>query len=253
MIDQLLCLRLGKSTILQVTLNINIKKCRNTSNTHCCTILSLNSSQISKIQPLNCLFCISCRLGDIISISLCHFFHSVKSFQLLADFLTHADYIIIHVSAASPVMSHFFRLNKAVDSIKCNTTVVTNNTSTAISIRQTCNNMCFSGKTHLRSIGTKNSIIVSSYIGCKDLLQFRIDLISVSLCCLNCHTDTAIRHKCTFQWFICLQTYDLLQFLHVLADVTGTICSKTRNDFCLTFQNATFFTFFLLKLLNMVP
>ena len=165
----------------------------------------------------------------------------------------HTDYLIIHVSAASAVMSYFFCLDKTVDSVKSYTTVVTNNTSTAISIRQAGNNMCFSGKTHLRSVRTKNSVIVSSHISRENFLQFRIDLISVSLCCLNCHTDTTIRHKCTFQWFICLQTYNLLQILHVFADISRSVCCKTGNNFCLAFQNTTFFTFFLLKLLNMVP
>ena len=253
MVDQLLCLRLGNGTILNVTLNINVKESRDTSNTHCGTVLRLNSCQITEVQPLNCLFGVSCRFGDIISVNLCHLFHSIKSFQLLADFFTHADHIIVHVSTASAVMSHFFRLNETVNSVKSYTTVVTNNTSTAISIRQTGDNVCFSCKTHLRSIRAKNSVIVGSYIGCKNFLQFRIDLISVSFSCLNCHTDTTVRHKCTFQRFVCLQSYDLLQLLHILADVARSICGKARNNFCLTFQNAAFFTFFFLKLLDMIP
>ena len=86
-------------------------------------------------------------------------------------------------------MSYFFCLNQTVDSIKGHTAVVTYNTTTSVSIWKTCYNVCFSCKTHLRSIGTKNSIVVGCHISSEDFFEFRIDLISVSLSSLNCHTD----------------------------------------------------------------
>ena len=47
---------------LEVSFNINIKECGNTSNTHCSTVLGLDRSKISKVQPLECLMSILCRL-----------------------------------------------------------------------------------------------------------------------------------------------------------------------------------------------
>ena len=204
MIDQFLCLIFCKDSFFDVTLNVDIQEGGNTTNTHCGTILCLDCCQISEVQPLNCFTGISCRSGNIISVDLSHLLHLIECFKLLADLFTHTDDIIIHVSASCTVVSYFFCLNQTVDSIKGHTAVVTYNTTTSVSIWKTCYNVCFSCKTHLRSIGTKNSIVVGCHISSEDFFEFRIDLISVSLSSLNCHTNTAIRHECTFQRFVCL-------------------------------------------------
>ena len=204
MVDQFLCLVFCEDSFFDITLNVDIQECRNTSDAHCSTVLCLDCCQISEVQPLNCFVGISCRSGDIISVDLSHLLHLVESFELLADFLTHTDNIVVHISASCAVMSYFFCLNQTVDSVKSDTTVVTYDTSTSVSIRKTCYNVCLSCKTHFRSVGTKNSIVVRCHISCEDLFEFRIDLISVSLSSLNCHTDTTVRHKCAFQRFVCL-------------------------------------------------
>jgi len=61
-VNKLLCLFLSDHAILKVSFNIDIKECGDTSNTHCSTILGLNCCKISKVQPLECLMSILCRL-----------------------------------------------------------------------------------------------------------------------------------------------------------------------------------------------
>ena len=204
MVDQFLCLIFCEDSFFDITLNVNIQECGNTSDTHCCSVLCLDCCQISEIQPLNCFAGIFCRSGDIVSIDLSHLLHLIESFELLADFLTHTDDIIVHVSAACTVMSYFFCLDQTIDSVKSHSTIVTYDTSASVSIRKTCYNVCLSCKTHFRSVCTKNSIVMSCHISCKDFFEFRINLISVSLGSLNRHADTTIRHECTFQRFVCL-------------------------------------------------
>ena len=77
MVDQLLCLGLGKCTFLEVTVYVDIDKGRDTSNAHSCAVLSLNSGKIAEIKPLDCLFCVCCRSGNVIAVDLCHLFHAL--------------------------------------------------------------------------------------------------------------------------------------------------------------------------------
>ena len=62
MVDEFLCFFLCQNAVFQISLNVNIKEGRYTSNTHGCTILCLNSCKVSEVYPLNCLFRIFSRL-----------------------------------------------------------------------------------------------------------------------------------------------------------------------------------------------
>ena len=82
-IDQLLCLCLCDRSVLQISLNINIEEGRHTADAHCRTVLCLDCSEISKVQPLYCLMRIFSRAGNIIAINSCHFLHFSERTDLL--------------------------------------------------------------------------------------------------------------------------------------------------------------------------
>ena len=75
MVDQLLCLFFSQGAVLKITLDVDVEESRNTANAHCCAVLSLDRSEVSEIQPLNSLFCILCRLGNVVAVGLGHLFH----------------------------------------------------------------------------------------------------------------------------------------------------------------------------------
>ena len=77
MVDQFLRLGLGKCPFLEVTVYIDIDKGGDTSNTHSCAILGLNSGKIAEIKPLDRFFCVCCRAGNVISVDLCHLLHAL--------------------------------------------------------------------------------------------------------------------------------------------------------------------------------
>ena len=94
-------------------------------------------------------------------------------------------------------MSHFLGFDQTVNSIEGYTTIIADDTSTSVSIRQTGYYMGLSCQTHFRGISSEYRIIMSRHIRREDLFQFRVNLITIGFCCLGSHFDAAIGHKCS--------------------------------------------------------
>jgi len=88
---------------------------------------------------------------------------------------------------------------------------------------------------------------------CKDFFQSFARLITVSCTSFYSHVDTAVRHKRSFQRFVCLKSDNLLQIFHAVINISGTICCQSGNNFCLHIQHSAFCTFFFLQLLQSSP
>ena len=195
MVDQLLCLCLGEHTIFKVTLNVNIKESGDTADTHCSTVLGLNCGQISEVQPLNSLFCGLSRLGDIVAVRLSHNLHILQSLDLHGQLFSLTDDVIGHNAIATVSKVILLLLDQEIDTVQSNTAVVAYNTSAAIGIRKSGNDLVVTSLLHLRSVSIKYALVVSAAILGKDLMQLRIRLITVVLASLLSHLDTAIRHE----------------------------------------------------------
>src|SRR5574344_1018884 len=133
-INQFLSLRFGKSAFLKVTLNVNIQECGHTAHRHSCPVLSLDSSQITKVQPLHSLLRIFCRLGNIESIKARHFLHPLQRLYLHGYFLAQTNHIVYHALVAKRIKVVLFLLNEKIYSVEGYTTVISHNTATAIGV-----------------------------------------------------------------------------------------------------------------------
>ena len=253
-VNKLLCLFLCKGSVLKVSLNIDIKECGDTSNTHCSTVLSLDRCKISKVQPLECFFCVLSRLRNIKAIDLSHFFHLLQSADLVCDLLTKLEVIASHTLTVACCEVFLFACDEVIDSVKCNSSVITNDTSTSVSIRKSCKDLVVTCSLHLRCVNIKYTLVVCfELIIMEDIFDLVTYVISVSLACLLCHLDSAVWHESTFQRFVCLKTYNLLEIFKLLVDISRTICCNACNYFCLHIENAAFGTLFFLKLLKFTP
>ena len=233
MVNQFLCFCLCQDAFFQVTLNINIEECRNTSYTHGSTILCLNSSQITKVKPLNSFFCIFCRTWNVIAINLSHFFHSLQRFNLLCNFLTKTNYIVCHRSASTVCFIFLFLFDQKVNTIQSYTTVIADDTSTSVSIRKTGYDVAVTSLFHLRCIRIKNSSIVCFMVFIKNFIKLWIWCVTISCTCLFCHLNTTIWHKRTFQRLVCLKTNNFLQIFQFFFNISRAICSQRRYNLCL--------------------
>ena len=226
MVDELLSLLLCQDAFLQISLDINVKECRNTSYTHCSSILCLDRRKISEVQPLNSLFRICGRLGNIISIGLCHFLHSIERADLISNLFAETEISSLHSVSFILNKVRLFLLDQIIDTVESHTAVVAYDTSSSVCIRKSCDDLIVTRFFHLRCIDIKYSLIVCFMIFCKDFMQFFTRSISVSCARLLCHLDSAIRHECSLKRFICLKSYNLLQIFHIFIDISRTVCCQ---------------------------
>src|SRR5699024_10124820 len=73
-VDEFLNLLLCECAVCKVTLSIDIEECGSTSKGHCRTVLLLDCSKVSEIQPLNRFLYIFSRSGNVKSVDLSQFF-----------------------------------------------------------------------------------------------------------------------------------------------------------------------------------
>src|SRR5699024_6751720 len=145
---------------------INIKECGHTSHAHRGAVLCLDCGKVSEIQPLNCLFRVFCRLGTVITVGLCHFFHSLKGADLVCDLLTNTEICSLHSVSLILDKIRLFFLNQVINTIESHTAVIADNTSSSICILKTCNDFVVTCLFHLRCIDVKYSLIVCFMIYC---------------------------------------------------------------------------------------
>ena len=210
MVDELLSLLLCQDTLLQVSLDINVKECGNTSDTHCSSVLCLDRCKVSEVQPLNSLFCVCRRLGDIITVRLCHLLHSVERADLISDLFAETEICSLHSVSLILNKIRLLLLDQVVNTVESYAAVVAYDTSSSVCIRKACNDLVVTCLLHLRSIDIKYRLVMCLMIFCKDFMQFFTRCISVCRTSLLSHLDSAVRHKCSLQRLVCLKTDNLL-------------------------------------------
>ena len=206
-IDKLLCTLFVESTLFNITFNININKCGDSSDTVSRTVLLLNCTEITKIQPLNCLMCIFRRAGNIASVLLCHGYKVVHKFELTGNIFNQPDCIISHIPFADTFLISLTLFNKIIHSVKCNTAVVTYNSSAAICIGKPRKYSCMAGFPHRFGINTEYTCVMRGTVS-ELILYMLSDFITVGLTCLNCVSVTGKGINGSFKRLIGLQTYN---------------------------------------------
>ena len=171
MVDELLSLILGKSTLVQVALDIDIEEGRDTTYRHRSTILSLHCSEVTEVQPLNSLTSVLSRLRDVVTIQLSHLLQSLERLDLHSNLFTKTDNVVNHLTVAHVSEVVLLLLDKEIDTIKSNTTVVTHDTATTVCIRKTSKNVVMAHEFHLRCISIKHAVIMSFAILVENLVQ----------------------------------------------------------------------------------
>ena len=209
-VDKLLSLLLCQDALLHISLDIDVKECGNTSHAHCSSVLCLDRCKVSEVQPLNSLFCVCSRFGDIVAVSLCHLFHSVECTDLICDLFTETEVCSLHSVSLVLDEVRLLLLDQVVDSVESYTAVVAYDTSSSVCVRKTCDDLVVTCFLHLRCIDIKYSLIVCLMIFCKDFMQLFTRCISVCRAGLLSHLDSAVRHERSLERLVCLKTYNLL-------------------------------------------
>jgi len=133
LVDQLLGKCFIDFTVCQIIFNKDVEERRNVTQRHGCTVLFFYSGQIGHVHPLYGFLCGSSRTTEIESVIFAHYLNIFQSLDLLCHFFTQANAVISHRTGQIVQIFHF-GFDEAVDTVKGQTTVVTDDTSAGIVI-----------------------------------------------------------------------------------------------------------------------
>ena len=105
-----------------------------------------------------------------------------------------------------------------VNTVQCNTTVVTNDAATAVCIGKTGDDVGGTRCADTRRVDIEDRVVVGLAVLGEDLLDFGVDLFASFLNSGLNHAPAAVWHHCTLQRRIGLQADDDVV---IIADVTG--------------------------------
>ena len=141
-------------------------------------------------------------------------------------------------------------LDEAVNAVQCDPAVIADDTSAAVSVRKTGNDVGGTAVSHLLGVSVKYTGIVGLSVDGEKLNNFRIQLIAVVLARLHGHTDSAVRHHGTFERLVCLETNDgLFIFVQIPCCVRG----DGRYHLGIHIQHAACLPFLTGKIQHLVP
>ena len=146
--------------------------------------------------------------------------------MLFSDFFTQTDscfqvYAVFQIGLQRDELSVFV-FHQVVDTVQRNATVVTDDTTTAIGIRQTGQNARFTAVQDVFGVNVKHALVVSFAVFSEDFLQHRVQLAIVRFAGTFYHFDAAERDNRAFQRSFSLQAND---FLETFLDVASVMRS----------------------------
>ena len=141
LVDKFLCLFLSNHAVLQVTLEVDVEECTNTSQRHGSTVLVLYSTKIAEVCPLNSLACVLSRTSHVKSVGSTHTLKLLESLDLLRNLLTMTYNLLGELLYVDTLEVALLLLDKVGSTVESNTTIVADDTATTVSVRQTGNDV----------------------------------------------------------------------------------------------------------------
>ena len=153
LVDQFLCLFFRQLAFANIFFDIDIEESRSTSERHGCSILILYGCQVSQIQELHGFAGILCRTCHIETITGTHFLKCFQRFDLLRYLLTALNDFFCQFLYIETFLETFLFFDQDLGSVQRYTTVITDDTSASVGIRQPGNDGGTTCRNHLVCIG----------------------------------------------------------------------------------------------------
>ncbi|CRH65531.1 Uncharacterised protein [Chlamydia trachomatis] len=112
------------------------------------------------------------------------------------------------VAVWNRILITLLELNKHVYAVKSHATIITDNTTTTISVWQTSQNLVVASNLNILGVNTKHAIVMSLAINGENLLNFWIYFLASFLNGLLNHSPTTVWHHSALARFVGLQTND---------------------------------------------
>ena len=112
--------------------------------------------------------CIFGRYTDIKTIGSSHLLQIAESLDLLGNLTAGTQLILVHSAAVEEFLILFLLRNQEINTVESDAAVITNDTATAISIRQASQQAQMASLAHLRRIKLKYCLIMRLNVFRKD-------------------------------------------------------------------------------------
>ena len=170
MVDELLSFLLCKGSVLKVSVDIDVKERGYTANGHCSTVLCLDGCKVTEVQPLNCFLSILSGSGDVVAVGLSHDLHLLQSLDLHCKLFSLTDNLVEHCAVTAVCKVFLLLLDKEVDTVKSDSSVVTYDTSTTVCIGKSRKDVGVSGSLDLGCVNGEDCVRVCCMIFSKDFV-----------------------------------------------------------------------------------
>ena len=236
-------------TACKVLFCVDIEECWDSADTHCSTVLFLDGWEVAEVSPLNSFLNVSSRLWDVNAVFKSHFLEFAEGFNLFGNFFSCSDCGAVHDIENKLRFCIFLLFDEKVNTIEGYTSVVADNSASAVSVRKTCDNSRMSCLLHVIGVSIENAVIMGFSVF-KDFFNFRVHFLSVSFEFLVNKSDTAERHNSSLERFVSLDTYD---FFEVFVNITCIVWSDSWNCLFVNVIYAVSFSFELHFFAKFVP
>ena len=135
LIDEFLRAGLIQQPCIQVALDVNVQEGRGAAERGRRAVVLLDAGQIGHVQKLHGLVRVLCRFGQVDAIARRHGLDLAQCANLLGDFLSQADALLVHRAVNIPEIV-LFLLDQAVNSIERHAAVVADDTAATVGIGQ---------------------------------------------------------------------------------------------------------------------
>ena len=198
--------------------------------------MRFNGGKVAEVSPLDGFLRIFRRTGNVVAVRGRHFFHLTQSFVLFVDFFAAADnFFQIHAVfqiGLQRVELVEFVFHQEVDTVQCYATVVADDATTTVSIRQAGDHTGFAATADVGRINVKHALVMGFAVFGKDFADFGVQLDVVHFARVLYHFQTAERHDRAFQRLVCLQADDGFQiFIDIARCMAGNAGHYLRIDF----------------------
>ena len=219
-VNNLLNLRFSEGATSKIALCIDVQEGGVATNGHCSAILLFYGSKVTQVEPLNSLFKVLCRTAQIKTINLTKLLELFESANLLRELFAMTNGFFVHDGAGAIFLICLIS-DKSVNTVESNTTIVADDTATAVCIRQTSNDVGVTAFTHVLSVDIKNTSVVSLATIGVEVNNLWVNFITVGLACSHCHTNAAVYHQSALERLVSLETNNLLKWFVNVASLVG--------------------------------
>ena len=141
LVDEFLCLALCERAVLEVALDEDVEERTYTTERHGSSVLVLNGTEITEVSPLYSLLGVACGLCNVKAVRSTHSLKLLQSLYLLRNFLAMTNYLFCKLLYVDALEVALLLLDEVSSSVECHTTIVADDASTSVSVRQTGDNV----------------------------------------------------------------------------------------------------------------